>query len=253
MFARLGDDGAGRAVEVLFPERRSIAFAWLWVCLRPRPALRLAAWTGARHVAPQPFRAQFVMLVLILGLVLFLGVHTVSIVAPGWRAAQVARRGDLSWKGLYSAVSAIGLVLLVVGYGMARREPVVLYSPPAGLRHIALLLMVPVFPLLFAAYLPGRIRRITKHPMLLAVKLWATAHLIANGTLVDVVLFGSFLAWAVADRISLKRRSLPEAHEPAVLGGSKYNDAAAVVGGLAAYVLFLVWAHRWLIGVSPLA
>jgi len=193
------------------------------------------------------------MLLFILGLVLFLGVHSVSIAAPGWREAQVARRGDRSWKGLYAAVSGIGLVLLVVGYGMARREPVVLYSPPTGLRHLALLLMVPVFPLLLAAYLPGRIRSVTKHPMLLAVKVWATAHLIANGTLVDVVLFGSFLAWAVADRISLKRRSLQEAHEPAESKGGKYNDAAAVVVGLAIYVLFLFWAHRWLIGASPLA
>ena len=193
------------------------------------------------------------MLVFLLGLILFLGVHTISIAAPGWRAAQVAGRGERAWKGLYSAASAMGLVLLVVGYGWARREPVVLYSPPAGLRHLALLLMVPVFPLLIAAYLRGRIRRLTKHPMLLAVKLWATAHLIANGTLVDVVLFGSFLAWAVADRISLKRRSLPEAHEPAASVGGSYNDAAAVVGGLAVYALFLFRAHRWLIGVSPLA
>lgn len=193
------------------------------------------------------------MLVLILGLVLFLGVHTVSMVAPGWRTAQVARLGVGAWKGLYAAVAAVGFVLLVVGYAMARREPVVLYSPPASLRHLALLLMVPVFPLLFAAYLPARISRVTKHPMLLAVKLWATAHLIANGTLVDVVLFGSFLAWAVADRISLKRRVVPEAQQPAALQGGKYNDAAAVAGGLAVYALFLFWAHRWLIGVSPLA
>ena len=193
------------------------------------------------------------MLVFILGLVLFLGVHSVSIVVPGWRAAQVARRGVGAWKGFYAAVSAVGFVLLVSGYAMARREPVVLYSPPAGLRHLALLLMLPVFPLLFAAYLPGRIRRVTKHPMLLAVKIWATAHLIANGTLVDVVLFGSFLAWAVADRISLGRRFLPESHEPALSRAGKYNDAAAVVGGLAVYVLFLFRAHQWLIGVSPLA
>ena len=103
--------------------------------------------------------------------------------------------------------------MLIVGYGMARREPVVLYTPPAALRHLALLVMLPVFPLFFAAYFPGRIRSATRHPMLLAVKLWATAHLLANGTLADVLLFGAFLAWAVADRISVKRRSVEEAHE----------------------------------------
>lgn len=193
------------------------------------------------------------MLIFLLGLVVFLGIHTVAIVAPEWRATQVARRGVGAWKGLYSAISAVGFVLLVVGYGMARHDPVVLYSPPAALRHVGLLLMVPVFPLLFSAYLPGRIRRAAKHPMLLAVKFWATAHLLANGTLVDVVLFGAFLAWAVADRISLKRRPAAVAHDAPAAATSPYNDAIAVIGGLAVYVVFILWAHRWLIGVSPLA
>ena len=146
------------------------------------------------------------MLVLVVGLVIFLGVHSVSIVAPGWRTATVARLGERPWKGLYSLASAVGLALIVIGYGMARRDPVVLYTPPAALRHLALVVMLPVFPLLFAAYLPGRIRAAAKHPFLLAVKLWALAHLLANGMLADVLLFGGFLAWAVADRISVKRR-----------------------------------------------
>ena len=153
----------------------------------------------------------------------------------------------------YSAVAGIGLVLLIVGYGMARREPVVLYNPPAALRHVALLLMLPVFPLLFAAYLPGRLSRAARHPMLLAVKFWASAHLLANGTLVDVLLFGAFLAWAVADRISVKRRTAEEAHDVPVAAARPVNDAIAVIGGLLVYAIFLFWAHRWLIGVSPLA
>ena len=192
------------------------------------------------------------MIVFIVGLFLFLGIHSASIVAPGWRNAQAARRGEGAWKGIYSIVSAAGLVLLVVGYGMARREPVVLYTPPVALRHLALLIMVPVFPLLFAAYLPGRIRSTAKHPLLLATKLWATAHLLANGTLVDVLLFGGFLVWAVADRISVKRRSVAEAHDAPAAPPRAINDAIAVVGGLAAYVVIVFWAHRWLIGVSPL-
>ncbi len=192
------------------------------------------------------------MLVLLAGLVIFLGVHCVSIVAPDWRAAQVARRGEPAWKGLYSLVAGVGLVLIVVGYGMARREPVLLYTPPTGLRHLALVLMLPVFPLLFAAYLPGTIRRAVKHPMLLAVKLWAVAHLMANGTLADLVLFGGLLAWAVVDLISVRRRSPAEAHRAPAAPARPGNDAIALVAGLAVYGLLIAGGHRWLTGVSPL-
>jgi len=189
------------------------------------------------------------MTLLILGLVIFLGVHCVSIVAPGWRDASAVRLGEKPWKGLYSLVSIAGFVLLIYGYGLARQQPVVLYTPPTAMRHIALLLMLPVFPLLLAAYLPGRIKAKLKHPMLAAIKLWALAHLLANGTAHDVLLFGAFLAWAVADRISMKhrlQRPLPGAPPgPA-------NDVIAVVAGLVLYVVFVLWGHRWLIGVSPL-
>jgi uncharacterized membrane protein len=189
------------------------------------------------------------MTLLILGLVLFLGIHSVSIFALGWRDAQVAQRGERAWKGLYSVASLIGFVLIIYGYGLARQAPVVLYTPPAAMRHIALLLMLPVFPLLASSGLPGRIKAAAKHPMLLAVKLWATAHLLANGNLADVLLFGAFLAWAVADRISVKRRPLrPVPSLPA----RAINDVIVLVVGLAIYVVFLLWGHRWLIGVSPL-
>jgi len=189
------------------------------------------------------------MTLLLVGLVLFLGIHSVSIVAPAWRDAQADGRGEAAWKGLYSLASAIGLGLLIYGYGLARQAPVVLYSPPAALRHVALLLLVPVFPLLLAAYLPGRIKTAAKHPMLLAVKFWALAHLLANGNLADVLLFGGFLAWAVADRISVKRRPVrPVPGAPA----SPINDVLALVGGLALYAVTLFGAHRWLIGVSPI-
>ena len=193
------------------------------------------------------------MLVLVVGLLIFLGVHSVSIVAPGWRTATLARVGERPWKGLYSLASAAGLALIIVGYGMARKDPVVLYTPPAALRHLALVVMLPVFPLLFAAYLPGRIRAAVKHPFLLAVKLWAFAHLLANGMLADVLLFGAFLAWAVADRISVKRRSAEEAHEVPAAPPGAANDAIALIGGLVVYAVFVLWAHRWIIGVSPLA
>ena len=190
------------------------------------------------------------MTLLILGLLIFLGVHSTSIFAPGWRTALINRRGDAAWKGVYALVSLAGFALLIYGYGVARQLPVVLYTPPTFTRHIALLLMLPVFPLLFAAYLPGRIKAVAKHPMLLAVKLWALAHLLANGTLHDVILFGAFLVWAVADRISVKRRGVVRA----VAGAppSPMNDVIAVVGGLASYAVFVLWAHLKLIGVSPL-
>ena len=190
------------------------------------------------------------MTLLIFGLLIFLGVHSTSIFAPAWRASQAELRGDAAWKGMYSLLSLAGFVLLIYGYGVARQSPVVLYTPPTFTRHIALLLMLPVFPLLFAAYLPGRIKAAAKHPMLLAVKLWALAHLLANGTLHDVVLFGAFLAWAVADRISVKRRAVVRAHPGAP--PSPVNDVIAVVGGLVTYAVFVLWAHLKLIGVSPL-
>jgi uncharacterized membrane protein len=191
------------------------------------------------------------MPVFIVGLALFLGIHSVSIFAPAWREAQVAQRGEKVWKGLYSVVSLVAFALLLYGFGQARQAPVVLYTPPAALRHLALLVMLPVFPLLLAAYLPGRIKTAVKHPFLLAVKIWASAHLLANGTLADVLLFGAFLLWAVLDRISVKRRSVQ--HVVPGAPPSPANDAIAVIAGLLIYILFVFWAHRWLIGVSPLA
>jgi uncharacterized membrane protein len=191
------------------------------------------------------------MSLLVVGLILFLGIHSVSIVAPAWRDAQIARRGERLWKGMYALASLAGLLLLIYGYGVARQAPVVLYTPPPALRHVVLLLMLPVFPLLFAAYLPGRIQRTVKHPMLLAVMFWAASHLLGNGTLADVLLFGAFLVWAVADWISVQRRAVPRSVPGAPPGA--LNDLGALAGGLAVYAGFLFGAHRWLTGVSLLA
>jgi uncharacterized membrane protein len=183
---------------------------------------------------------------LVLGLILFLGTHSISIAAPGWRDRTAARIGEQAWQGIFAVLSVAGFVLIVWGYGLARQNPVVLYLPPVGLRHLTVLLMVPVFPLLFAAYLPGRIQSAVGHPMLAAVKLWAFAHLLANGMLADVLLFGSFLLWSVADRVSMrwrKARSVPGALP------AKRNDAIATIAGLAVYAAFLLWLHPLLIGV----
>lgn len=187
---------------------------------------------------------------LVVGLVVFLGVHSVSIIAPAGRDRMAAALGGAGWRAVYSILSLAGFVLMIWGYDLARQEPVVLYQPPAWARHATALLMLPVFPLLFAAYLPGRIKAKMKHPMLVAVKLWAFAHLLANGTLADVVLFGSLLAWAVLDRISFKgrtQRPIPSA--PA----GRWNDLLAIVLGLAAYVVFALYLHlRWIgVPVGP--
>ncbi len=190
------------------------------------------------------------MAVLILGMILFLGGHSVRIVAPGFRERMVAQHGEGAWKAVYSLIAFVGIVLIVIGYGAARADPIVLWQPPIWTRHLAVLLMVPVFVLIAAAYLPGRIKTALKHPMLAGVKLWALAHLLANGTLADVVLFGGFLAWAVADRISLKRRD--GAPPLAVAPAGPRNDALAVIVGLAVYALFVLYLHRVLFGVSPL-
>ena len=188
------------------------------------------------------------MALLVAGLMIFLGVHSIAIVAPEARARALARLGEGAWKGTYALISLIGFLLIVYGFGLARQSPVVLYTPPHWMRHVTFLFMLPVFPLLIAAYLPGRIKTATKHPMLAAVKFWACAHLLANGLLADVLLFGGFLAWAVMDRISLKRR--PQSIRTAPPG--RFNDVIAVVLGLVLYAFFIGWAHVRLFGVSPL-
>ena len=187
------------------------------------------------------------MIELIAGLVIFFAVHSVSIFNESWRDRMVAQLGERTWQGLYSLLAIAGFVLMVRGYGIARLDPLVLYSPPLWLRHVAMLVLVPVFPLLLATYLPGRIQTAARHPMLIATKLWAFAHLLANGMLADVLLFGGFLAWAVADRISMKRRiQRPVPGVPP----AKLNDIVAVLLGLVLYVVFVFWLHGWLIGVS---
>lgn len=190
------------------------------------------------------------MEILLAGLVLFLGVHSVSIFNQPFRDRVAAHLGKTTWQALYSLIAVLGLVLIVWGYGLARQDPTVLYTPPLWLRHVALLLLLFIFPLLLATYLPGRIKQVVGHPMLAATKLWAFAHLLANGMLHDVLLFGAFLIWAVADRISIKWRSPPP---PPTAPASRVNDLIAIVGGLGLYAWFLLHGHAWLFGVAPLS
>jgi uncharacterized membrane protein len=199
-------------------------------------------------VVLQRVQQRYAMGVLILGLVLFLGVHSVRIVAEDFRTRQIARMGANAWKLSYTAVSVVGLVLLVWGYGLARQQPVVLWpQPPVWTRHLAALLTLVSFILLAAAQVPGNaIKARLQHPMVLGVKVWALAHLLANNTLADLLLFGSFLVWAVLDFRSARRRG------PVAMGAvSAGRTVVAVVAGVVAWAAFAFWLHGALIGVRP--
>ena len=190
------------------------------------------------------------MWLLIIGLILFLGIHSARIFAEGARTQFIAQRGENAWKGIYSLVSLAGFVLLVLGYGLARQQPVVVWSPPAGMRHAAILLTWIAFILLFASYVPkNQIKAALHHPMVLGVKVWALAHLLANGTLHDMVLFGGFLIWAIACFAASRKRDrrLGATYPKGGLAGS----LIVMVVGSAAWVGFALWLHVWLIGVKP--
>ncbi|MET3891609.1 putative membrane protein [Bosea sp. OAE506] len=190
------------------------------------------------------------MLLLILGLVLFLGMHAVTM-KRDLRARLIERFGAGGYKGLYSAVSIIGFVLLIYGYGLQRAAGyTVVWEPPVWTRHLALLLNLPIFILLGVGKRPSWLLSRVKHPMLLAVKIWATAHLLANGDLGSMLLFGGFLAWAVMARISTKRRPEEIARSAAMANVAfGRRDIIAIVAGLALYVVFAFWLHPLLIGV----
>jgi uncharacterized membrane protein len=192
------------------------------------------------------------MTYLILGLILFLAVHSVRIVADDWRMRTIARIGALPWRGLYSLLSLAGFVLLVWGYGQARMSSVVLYDPPAFMRHVTGLLMLVSLVLIAAAYVPGNhIKAALGHPMLLGVKLWAFAHLLANGRLADVILFGAFLAWAVVDFIAARRRD--RAADTVYAAGQGTRTLLTVLAGAGAWVALAFGLHRWMIGVPTFA
>ncbi len=190
------------------------------------------------------------MTLLIVGLLVFLGAHSVRIFAEDWRTRQVARLGETTWKGIISVISLLGFVLLVWGYGLARADALDLWQPPRWTGHVTALLTLPAFVLLVAAYVPrNRIKAAVGHPMILGVKLWAFAHLLSNGRANDVVLFGAFLAWAVFDFAAARRRDrLAGTRYPA---GTAARDATVIAVGIAAWALFAVFLHGWLIGVRP--
>ena len=190
------------------------------------------------------------MAYLILGLVLFLGMHSVRIFADAWRAQTIARVGEKAFKGGYTVLSLLGFVLIVWGFGMAREMPTVLWTPPHGMRHGAALFNMVAFVFLMAAYVPRNgIKARVHHPMVLAVKTWAFAHLISNGNLAHVVLFGAFLVWAVLDFISARRRDRAQGIQyPA---GTASATFLTVLLGVVVSAVFAMWLHGLLIGIKP--
>jgi len=184
---------------------------------------------------------------LILGLAVFLGAHSLRLLAPGWREARIAAMGKGAWMGVVALVSIAGFVLIIWGYGQAKLDPVLVWVPPLSLRHASALFTLPAFILLVAAYVPrNHLKARLGHPMLLGTKLWALAHLLVNGWLHGIILFASFLAWAIVSFRSARKR------EPASrTGGTLVGTVLAVVIGTAAWAGFAFYLHKAWIGVAP--
>jgi uncharacterized membrane protein len=190
------------------------------------------------------------MTILIIGLLIFLGIHSSRIFAETARQKFIAQRGENTWKGVYTVVSVIGLGLIIWGYSLARQQPIVLWNPPVATRHIAALLTLLAFILVASTYFKQSWMRVRfQHPMVLGVKVWALSHLLSNGTLADVLLFSGFLAWAVLCFIASKKRDrLLKTQYPAAQAKA---TILAVVAGVIGWLVMAMWLHGLLIGVKP--
>ena len=192
------------------------------------------------------------MIIMITGLLLFLTPHSVRIFADNWRTRQIGKHGKNLWQGIYSIISIIGFFLIVHGYAETRLNPTVIWLPPEWLKQLAAILLIPTFVLLLAAYVPGtRIKSASGHPMAASIKLWGLAHLLANGNLGDIVLFGAFMLWAIFDYRASRQRDKKAGVRYPSSGISR--DIVVTVVGLIAWVVFAFYLHEWLIGVKPFA
>jgi len=191
------------------------------------------------------------MLILLLGLVLFLGVHSTRIFADDWRTAMIAKMGPLPWKGLYAAASILGFIVIVWGFRIARQDTLVLYSTPRWMTHVTALLMVFSMILFVAAYIPKNwFKAKFHHPQVLSVKTWSIAHLLSNGVAADVLLFGAFLLWAVLSFRAARQRD--RAHNTVYAPANAIGTSMTVAAGLVAWSVFALLLHGPLIGVRPL-
>ncbi|MCK9515046.1 MAG: NnrU family protein [Ottowia sp.] len=187
---------------------------------------------------------------LVLGLIVFLGMHSVRIVAEPWRLGAIDRFGLNGWKAVYSLVSLVGLVLIIWGFAQARQQPVVVWQPAVAFKHLNSLFTLAAFILVVAAYVPrNHFKAWLHHPMIIGVALWALGHLLATAMLADVVLFGAFLAWAILDWLAAVRRD--RAARVAYGKGSMAGTGATLLVGIGAWAGFAFWAHRAWIGVAP--
>jgi uncharacterized membrane protein len=200
---------------------------------------------------PPPINKGLPMLQMLIGLILFLGIHALQSLAPQWRKQLINRWGALGFKGIYSVISLLGLILLVQGYALARMEPVALWTPPRGMQHATILLMWVAMVLLVAAYVPGnQIKAKLRHPMTLSVKVWALGHLLSNGNLADVLLFGGFLIWSVLVFRAARQRDRSNMHTAPQ--GTLVGSLLALALGTGVWAAFLMGGlHLWLIGVLP--
>jgi hypothetical protein len=194
---------------------------------------------------------------LIAGLVIFLGIHAMRVWGEGLRGALIQRLGPMGFKGVYSIAALAGFYLLLVGYGQARLEPVPLWTPPHGIAHASVALMWVSMVMVAAAQIPrNAIQARLRHPMVLGVKVWALAHILANGTLHDLLLFGGFLVWAVLSFRAARQRDRAAWAAGEVSEASPTSRAATLltlVAGTAAWAAFILVVHVWLIGVAPIA
>ena len=189
---------------------------------------------------------------LILGLIIFLGTHSIGIFAADWRRRQILRFGLPAWKGGVALASLVGLILIISGFGATRMTPILLYAPPSWLRHLNILWTLIAFVLVTASYVPGnRLKARIGHPMLAGVAIWAFGHLLAIGMLGDAMLFGAFLVWALTDFVVSRARDrrTGTVYPP----GSRQGDVVAIAVGVIIWLVFAFWLHRWLIGMNPLA
>ena len=206
---------------------------------------------------------------LIIGLILFLGAHSIRMVADDWRTQAIASWGEKPFKGVYSLLALVGFYAMVTGYAEARLQTVALWTPPIATRHVSVLLMLFASVLMAAAYVPrNHLKMRMGHPMVLSVKVWALAHLLANGNLADVVLFGSFMVWSVFNFKAARARDRAAAPEALRLQADGAENTNAVPGdqpianttatlltvliGVALWALFVFYLHVQLVGVSPL-
>ncbi len=188
------------------------------------------------------------MTLLIVGLIVFLGIHSVRIVAPSWREARIAVMGENKWKGVYSIISLVSFAMLVFGYYLARQDAGELYAPFVSLYHPVLLaMMLSMIALMVFNIGPGHLKNNLRHPFLVSIILWSCAHLLMNGDTASVLLFGAFLAWSVIDLFSALSRPAQALPTP-----QSRNDVIAVVSGLIIFLLFYWKLHEWLMGVVPI-